>query len=67
MVQFLPQLLLEVLFELLLMPFRILWWAFKAEFGLLETPKPTKPAPPDPSTQPTAVWDRELDGADGSA
>ncbi|HWE40171.1 MAG TPA: hypothetical protein VG406_26705 [Isosphaeraceae bacterium] len=54
----------DLLFNLLFLPFRLLWLAFQADFGLLETPEPP---PPDPAAQPTAVWDRELDGADGPA
>jgi hypothetical protein len=55
----------ELIFELVLLPFRIFWWAFKRDFGLdepavsSEKPKGSHRPPPTPT-----VWDRELDGPD---
>ncbi len=65
MEQFIEQFTVRLIIILLLLPFRLFWWAFKHDFGLLEKPpeknKPHGFALP-PSTSP--VWDRELDGAD---
>ena len=37
----------ELVVRLLLLPFQLFWWAFKHDFGLLETPQeiPRKPGP----------------------
>ena len=53
----------ELVVRLLLLPFQLFWWAFKHDFGLLETPQeiPRKPGPALSSSTPV-LWDRELDG-----
>jgi hypothetical protein len=46
------------------LPFRIFWWAFKHDFGLLEESPVTRNkvfAIRHPSS-PQSLWDRELDG-----
>jgi hypothetical protein len=54
----------QIIFELLLLPFRLFWWAFKHDFGLLEEPpeRAGKSARIGRPTRPHGIWDRDLDG-----
>jgi hypothetical protein len=57
------QAIAELIFQLVLLPFRIFWWAFKRDFGLDE-PTVAREKAKDAHRRPPAptVWDPELDG-----
>jgi hypothetical protein len=53
----------RLLLLLLLLPFRLFWWAFKHDFDLSDKPpKVSKPDASALSTSASPVRDKELDG-----
>ncbi len=58
------ELVFDLCFRIFLLPFRIFWWAFQKDFGLLEAPLPNIKKASKSSVPPSSmtVWDREIDG-----
>jgi hypothetical protein len=61
----LSELTARIVLLIVMLPFRIFWWAIKHDLGLLDEPPMAASKPPVPPHAPTppTLWDRELDGS----